>query len=150
MPQLTSEDKLFLATNLSLKHGFITNVSSAVIILDPTYQRSDPKQYYTLGKFELTSRHEVLLDSITLHDIPYLRGPSVTMEQSSVNMTESKFNNRVASFSIEGSSCWTLYDLPNFMGRNATFRPGKYPSATQLGIFFKNIGSIEKLNNCPT
>ncbi len=138
-----------MATKLSLKHGFITNVSSAVIAIDPSYKKVEPEEYYPMASFEVTSRDVGVSDFVSLHDVPFLRGSTLTIEESIDNLFGTKFHDRVTSFAIHGSSCWTFFEHPHFEGRNETFRPGKYRSSLKLGIFFKNIGSIEKINHCP-
>lgn len=140
-----------LAKNISLRHGLMTNVTSAVITFDEIYKKpASPKNYeYKLGdlEVELNSAYQSP-DFVMLYDTTYLRGSSVKIEYSISQMTAKEFNNRASSFSIHGTACWNLYNQPNFQGSKEQFRPGLYPSALQLGIFFKNIGSIQKLEHC--
>ncbi len=85
---------------------------------------------------------------MTLYDKTHLRGSSVKIYDSVDQMTDELMKDLMTSFSISGTSCWILYDKPNFQGRQETFRPGEYKSATQLGFFFKNIQSIKKVDQC--
>ncbi len=47
-----------------------------------------------------------------------------------------------------GPCCWKLFTLPDYKGQNKTFSLGKYKSTDDLGTFFRNTYSVQKLDSC--
>jgi hypothetical protein len=117
------------------------------VTLDSSFKKPDQPKYFPMAKFELTSAYQAT-DFVTLYDSTFLRGSSVQIEDSIADMTDKHFKNKATSFSINGNVCWIFYEKPNFQGSEKKFYPGKYGSSSELGAFFRNIGSIKKLNYC--
>lgn len=149
MRNLNDQEKITLAKTLSMRHGFITDVTSAVVLADQKYIKPTQEVRYSLANIELLSSF-TFSDYLTLFDTTFLRGSSLKITESISNLAYKQFHDRATSFSIDGTACWTFYEIKDFQGRSQMFKPGKYPSALQLGKFFKNIGSIKKLDSCPS
>ena len=48
-----------------------------------------------------------------------------------------------------GSCCWNMTTLPYHSGQWKIFKEGKFTAPTDMGVFYRQVGSVEKLQECP-
>ena len=145
------------ALNLALEYNFVTDLTSFVVesseaFLNILDQRNNPEsmpdlqyQTNTVAKLEPEFNKNATC-AIILYDKTHLRGHSVTLYDSVLDLALVDFNDKLLSLEVVGGCRWTVYTDTNFMGARRLFAPNQeYGSVQDVKEVLKKASSVEKL-----
>merc|ERR1712059_65064 len=83
--------------------------------------------------------------SVKLYSETYHRGANVTLTKNTPNLAKLRFNNKLVSLEVTGTSCcWKLFTKPDYKGKRKSFYSHQmYTSTTHMGKLFRKAKSAK-------